>query len=55
MNVVGSFSLHELYSVFDKQFVVHAATDDRFDPIVVFVFRTRPSGRALSDPRNICR
>ena len=43
------------YSVFDKQFVVHAATDVGFDPIVVYVFRTRTSGKAVLDPRNICR
>ena len=41
--------------MFVKHFVVYAATDDRFDPIVVYVFRTRMSGGAVSDPRNICR
>ena len=48
-------SLLTLHSVFVKHFVVHAATDDRVDPIVVYVFSTRTSGRAVSDPRNICR
>ena len=48
-------SLLTLHSVFVKHFVVHAATDDRFDPIVVHVFRTPTSGGAVSDSRNICR